>query len=79
MKKTNVRTLQHNLRTILDEVMQGETIEITRRNEVVARIIPAGHTKQPEPWPDLQKRLDDIYGEKQVFPMTSDIIYEDRN
>jgi prevent-host-death family protein len=78
MKTINVRNLQHHLRAVLDEVGKGESIEVIRRNEPVARIIPTSEKKSPEPWPDLEKRLDIIFGGKRPNPSASEIIYGDR-
>lgn len=79
MKTINVRNLQHHLRAILDEVAQGETVEITRRNETVAKLIPPREKKSPEPWPDMRRRLESIYGRKRIVPTASEAIYKDRN
>ena len=79
MKSVNVRNLQHHLRAIIDEVAQGETIEITRRNETVARIIPPPEKTSPEPWPDMRRRLESIYGKKRIVPTASEAIYRDRD
>jgi prevent-host-death family protein len=78
MKTINVRNLQHHLRAVLDEVYHGEIVEVTRRNEIVARIVPVEENTTPEPWPDLEKRLDLIFGNRRVTPPASDIIYSDR-
>lgn len=75
----NARELQHRLKSILDSVERGETIQVERRKKAVARIIPLRKVKPPKAWPDLEKRLSSIYGEKRVTsPSTAAIIYEDR-
>jgi len=40
MKTATVRQVQHHLRTLLAWVAEGETVEVTRNREVVARIVP---------------------------------------
>ena len=78
MKRINVRNLQHHLRAVLDDVVRGETVEITRRRETVARIIPPPEKKSAEPWPDMKKRLESIYGKKRIIPTASEAVYGDR-
>jgi len=57
MKSIKVRDLQHNLGRLLDQVEQGETIQILRRSKPVARIVPLEAPHSSKPWPDLLKRL----------------------
>ena len=71
-----MRELQHKLRAILEEVERGETIVVRKRNRALARIVPI--QAEPRPWPDLQARLDAIYGSENVSPATSSLIYSDR-
>ena len=40
MKTATVRQVQHDLRGLLAWVAEGETIEVTRNRQVVARIVP---------------------------------------
>jgi len=42
MRHVSVRDVQHHLARVLAMVEEGEEIEITRRNAVVARLVPAG-------------------------------------
>jgi prevent-host-death family protein len=79
MKTINVRNLQHHLRAVLDAVSRGEIIEVSRRNKIVARIVPIEEKTVSKPWPDLRERLDGIYGNKRIDPPIADIIYGDRN
>lgn len=79
MKTVKVRDLQHRLRAVLNEVAGGETIEVTRRNKAIARIVPLEKHISPRPWPDLMERLNNIYGYRRIDPPTSDIIYSDRD
>jgi len=41
MKQVSVREVQHHLAAVLARVQEGEEVEITRRDVVVARIVPA--------------------------------------
>ena len=79
MKTVSVRSLQHELRSVLDRVESGETIEVVRRKKSVARIIPVPSASRPEPWPDLIKRLEAIYGAgRTISRSASERLYEDR-
>ena len=40
MKTTNIRELKHSTTAVLEWVEQGETVQITRRNKVVAILSP---------------------------------------
>ncbi len=65
MKQMSVREVQHHLARVLALVLEGEEIEITRRDAVVARIIPATGKRgavAPAPRPDFRARLEMIYG-----------------
>ena len=42
MSTVGIRDLQHHLKELLDAVMQGHPIVVTRRNRPVARIVPFG-------------------------------------
>jgi len=57
MKVATVRQVQHNLAALLEEVRRGQEIAVTRRGQVVARIVPAPSTKAPVVWPDSAARM----------------------
>ena len=71
MKTTNIRELKHATSTVLEWVEQGESVEITRRNKVVAIISPP---PRPRPKkivrPDYEARLKSIFGDR-VLPTTA--------
>ncbi len=67
MKSINVRNLQHHSRAVLDEVSKGETIEITRRNETVARLIPPNAKKSPAPG---SEKVIALAGREKQLPFT---------
>lgn len=61
MKTASVRELQHGLAAVLARVERGDTVTITRRGKVVARIVPPA-TAARVSWPDSMARM------KQNFP-----------
>ena len=76
MRTATVREAQHNLPKILRSVSRGEVVEITRRNRVVARLVPAA----PQPaggLPDFVARARAIWGRSRRNP-TSEIVIEAR-
>jgi len=77
MRTATVREAQHNLPKILRSVSRGEVVEITRRNRVVARLVPAA----PRPaggLPDFVARARAIWGRRPGGKPTSEIVIEAR-
>ncbi len=77
MSTVGIRDLQHRLKEVLDAVVQGDTIVVTRRNRPVARIVPFDGPGA-EPWPDLMQRLRGIYGRSVLGESASTTVYNDR-
>jgi prevent-host-death family protein len=77
MKAVAVRELQREIRAILDRVESGESIQITRRGRLIARLVPA--TPAPtEPWPDVAARTRSAMGRRRITPPPSRQLSEDR-
>ncbi len=62
----SVRELQQNLKSVLERVERGETVEVTKHRRLVARLLPPEPTEQPSPWPDLDARTREIFGRRRV-------------
>ena len=79
MMKMSVREAQHHFGAVLDRVLTGEPVEITRRRQVVARIVPAHRASPRVKWPDIMARLGGDFPEG-VPPgkPASEILYEAR-
>jgi len=76
MRTATIREAQHNLPKILRSVSRG-VVEITRRNRVVARLVPAA----PRPaggLPDFLARARAIWGGRPAGKATSEIVIEAR-
>lgn len=74
MKTTNIRELRHSTSTVLDWVAEGESVEITRRNQVVGIIVPplaaeANPKEKPTAPADFYQRLETLFHDKKR-PMT---------
>lgn len=78
MKIVDARNFQHHLGSYLDQVADGETLEIRRRKKVVAMLVPYVAGKTAEPWPDLADRLASVYPAEVVVTAASNVLYQDR-
>jgi prevent-host-death family protein len=78
MKTVTVRHAQHHLAAVLDEVSRGETIAITRRGTVVARLTPPVDPESRVAWPDNKARLARLAVATDAGTPASEIIRQDR-
>jgi prevent-host-death family protein len=78
MKKATIREVQHNLSKVLELVEDGEEVQVTRRNRIVAKIVPANHGAQKPKWPDFAARAEAIWGKRPKGKPASAILTEDR-
>lgn len=78
MKSVTVRELQQNIKRVLDRVERGESVEVTRRRRPIARLSPIAKPGKPAPWPDLDKRAKEIFGDRVFSPGLSEQIIRDR-
>ena len=77
VRTATIREAQHNLPAILRAVSRGEVVEITRRNRVVARLVPA----TPRPvggLPDFVARARAIWGRRPPGKPASELVIEAR-
>ena len=65
MKTVTVRDAQHGLSALLERVRRGEQVTITRRGQVVARLVPPAPRRKKVEWPDFAARM------KRLFPAGS--------
>lgn len=64
MKTATIREVQHGLSAVIKRVQRGEEVTITRRGQVIARLVPAGVAKkQKAKWPDFTGRMRAIFPE----------------
>ncbi len=62
MKKASVAEVQHNLNFVLKFVEQGEKVFLTRRNKIIAKIVPVYDTENDD-WPSFYERAEKMFGE----------------
>ena len=78
MKKASVRDLRYSFKKIERLLQQGEEIQITKRRNVIARLVPEKAQSTTE-MPDFRSRLRSIYGNK-IFEVTgAELIAGDRS
>jgi prevent-host-death family protein len=76
--KVSMRELQQNLKKVIARVERGETVELTKRRRVVARLVPAFEHKPVAPWPDLDARARAVFGNRIITPSPSAQLIKDR-
>ena len=78
MKTANVRMVQHNLAEVLDWVQEGEEVQVTRRHEVVAKIVPCQGEPRGVQHPDFLARARRIWGKRPKGIALSEALRHDR-
>jgi prevent-host-death family protein len=76
--KVSMRELQQNLKKVIARVERGETLELTRRRRVVARIVPTAEARPVPPWPDLEARARSVFGDRVITPGASTLLLRAR-
>jgi len=77
MKTTTIRELKHATTTVLSWVAGGESVEVRRRNEPVAMLVPPTRRTRVVR-PDFAARLRAIYGDQVLARTGTDLIAESR-
>ncbi len=76
MPSINFRQLR-NTRQLLSWLEAGQVVELRKRNDLVARIVPENPRPSPTEWPDAAARRWRIFGDR-VIPAV-EILIEERN
>lgn len=77
MKKTSIRELKHSTSRVLALVTQGQNVEVTRHNRVVAVLTPPAKANKIVR-PDFEARMTELWGDKRLKTSWHDLITEDR-
>lgn len=77
MKKATVRDLRYDFPRIERLLRQGEEVEITKRQQVIARLVPE-QTVRSRRLPDFLSRLQAIYGKDTLNVSGAEIVSGDR-
>jgi antitoxin (DNA-binding transcriptional repressor) of toxin-antitoxin stability system len=78
MRKASVRDLRYEFKKIERLLLQGEEILITKRQRVIARLVPES-AEVAKKMPDFEARVRKIYGDKVLTVSGADLISWDRN
>jgi antitoxin (DNA-binding transcriptional repressor) of toxin-antitoxin stability system len=62
MKSASVREVQHNLNEVLSWVARGEEVQVYRRKQLVARLVPPGPAAIESP--DFVGRARRVWGKR---------------
>jgi antitoxin (DNA-binding transcriptional repressor) of toxin-antitoxin stability system len=67
MTKATVRDLRYGFPSVLSRLEHGDTIAITKRGKVVARLMPPPTVRaRKAKRPDFSERIREIYGKRRV-------------
>jgi hypothetical protein len=79
MQTVTTRDIQRETRTVRQRLLAGETLQWILGKKVIGHIVPSQEAATSQPWPNLQRRLQQVYrrpvGKKQ--PAASQV-YADR-
>ena len=77
MKKASVRDLRYHFSEVERLLQQGEKIEITKRKQVIARLLPVRPALSR--CPDFLGRLRTIYGDKVLEVSGAQLLAQERD
>ena len=75
MKKVTVRDLRYNFPKVERTLRAGKEIQITKRNRVIARIVPEPNDPVR---PDVMARLREMWGDRTFSVSGADLIRAER-
>jgi prevent-host-death family protein len=78
MKTASVRDVQHHFSKVLAWVEKGEEVQITRRNKLVAKIVPADAQGTAVILPAFAARARQIWGETRVGKSLTETVLGER-
>jgi antitoxin (DNA-binding transcriptional repressor) of toxin-antitoxin stability system len=78
MKTASVRDLRYNFPKVERMLAEGESIEITKRKQVIGTLKPANGSTKVE-FPDFMARLKKIYGDKVLKVSGAELVRRDRD
>jgi prevent-host-death family protein len=77
MRTTTIRELKHATTAVLARVADGEVVEVQRRGEPVAVLVPP-RRRAPIRRPDFVGRLKSVYGKRVLTTTGTDLVSESR-
>ena len=64
MKTASVADLRNNFRRVSAWLENGETVEIVKRGQVIAQLVPTGRKPRKVAKPNIMARLDEQWGSR---------------
>ena len=64
MRTATVADLRNNFRRVSAWLENGETVEIVKRGQVIAQLVPVGRTPRRAAKPNIMARLDEQWGDR---------------
>lgn len=74
MTSVNIRQLR-DTRRLKAWLRAGKIVELREREQVIARIVPAGRRRVPGEWPDFGARRKQLFGDR-IMPGADLVIRE---
>ena len=78
MRRANLRDLRYRFPKVESLLEAGEEVEVTRRNRVIARLLPPRPVTARKR-PDFLARLKRIYGNKRLLVSGRDLLAQERD
>ena len=78
MKTASIRDLRYSFKKVEQLLRQGEEVQITKRRQVIARLVPEQPDTAP-PLPDFMARMHFIYGDRVLKVSGAELIRQDRD
>jgi antitoxin (DNA-binding transcriptional repressor) of toxin-antitoxin stability system len=78
MRTTNIRELKHATAKVLGWVEQGETVEVKRRDKVVAILSPPKPDEKPIIKRNFAADIREIFGDRMLPTTGTEIVSEGR-
>jgi antitoxin (DNA-binding transcriptional repressor) of toxin-antitoxin stability system len=76
MKTASIRDLRYDFPKIERALRAGQEIQITKRNRVIARLVPENPTPER---PDFAARIREIYGDTRLEVSGGELISRERD
>lgn len=77
MKKVSLSDLRYHFAEVERLLQRGEKIEITKRKQVIAHLVPVRRAVVERP--DFMARLRKIYGDKTLAVSNAQLLAQERN
>jgi antitoxin (DNA-binding transcriptional repressor) of toxin-antitoxin stability system len=78
MKTASVRDLRYDFAKVEGLLSEGEEIQITKRRQVIARLVPEQAARRSE-LPDFRARKREIFGDDVLEVSGAELIRQDRD